>query len=306
MKTAKNCRALAALLLCALMAFTLTGCGGSDSSASAEPAKLNFSDEVKNIQALDGRSVTLTGYMATLSPLSGEYIYLMNMPYQSCPFCIPNTTQLANTMAVYAEKGGKFEYTDRPVKINGTLEVGDFTDEYGYQYGYRIADASYEVVDLSDVSEDYALYQSLAEDGVIADIYSMFDYLFFVCQWTEYQGTGVDESGNQITYFLYPGDVTAALQDDGAYGYATQSSEDYFPTLVERVKAVGGDRLQDLVDVLNAAQEAEQYARAQLDGGAYRYDETTDKYTLNESDQLCQAYSDVYLKFDEWLAKYQL
>ena len=302
----KNRRILAALALCVALALTLSACGNSSSTASAEVTKLNFSDAMDDLRALDGKAVTLTGYMATLSPLSGEYIYLMNMPYQSCPFCIPNTTQLANTIAVYAAKGASFEYTDRPVQINGKMEIGDYTDEYGYQYSYRIVDASYEVVDLSDVSSDYALYQSLAEDGVIADIYAMFDYLFFVCQWTEYQSGYTDESGNQISYFLYPGDVENILQDDGPYGYASQTNEDYFPSLIRRVEAISADGLADLVAVLNAAQEAEQYARGQLTAGSYTYDQETDKYTLNESEQLYDNYSAVYLQFDEWLAKYEL
>ena len=301
----RNRRILAALALCVALALVLTACG-SKSAASAEVTKLNFSDAMDDLRKLDGRAVTLTGYMATLSPLSGEYIYLMNMPYQSCPFCIPNTTQLANTIAVYAASGASFEYTDRPVKIVGKMEIGDYTDEYGYQYSYRIVDASCEVVDLSDVSADYALYQSLAEDGVIADIYAMFDYLFFVSQWTEYQGGGVDESGNQVTYNLYPGDVEHYLEDDGPYGYAAQASEDYFPGLIRRVEAISADGLTDLVEVLDAAREAEQYARDQLAGGNYAYDAEADKYTLDESEQLYNNYRAVYAQFDEWLAKYEL
>ena len=301
----RNRRILAALALCAALALALTACGGK-SAASAEVTKLNFSDAMEDLRNLDGKTVTLTGYMATLSPMSGEYIYLMNMPYQSCPFCIPNTTQLANTIAVYAASGSSFEYTDRPVKIVGKMEIGDYTDEYGYQYSYRIADASCEVVDLSDVSADYALYQSLAEDGVIADIYAMFDYLFFVSQWTEYQGGGVDESGNQVTYNLYPGDVEHYLEDDGPYGYAAQASEDYFPGLIRRVEAISADGLTDLVEVLDAAREAEQYARDQLASGNYAYDAGADKYTLDESEQLYNNYRAVYAQFDEWLAKYEL
>ena len=181
--------------LLAIAVMCLSGCGNSMKTATAQ--KLSFAESVSidSIKALDGKPVTITGYMATLSPLNGDYIYLMNLPYQSCPFCVPNTQQLANTMAVYAAKGTKFDYTDRPVKITGRMELGDFTDEYGYTYNYRIADAGYEVVDLSQVSSDYAMYQSLAEDGVIADVNSMFDYLLFVCQWTEYQGSGVDGNG---------------------------------------------------------------------------------------------------------------
>jgi hypothetical protein len=249
--------------------------------------KLSFAESVSidSIKALDGKPVTITGYMATLSPLNGDYIYLMNLPYQSCPFCVPNTQQLANTMAVYAAKGTKFDYTDRPVKITGRMELGDFTDEYGYTYNYRIADAGYEVVDLSQVSSDYAMYQSLAEDGVIADVNSMFDYLLFVCQWTEYQGSGVDGNGQQITYYLYPGDVENVLVDDGDYGYAAQANEDYFPGLISRVKNVGGDSLTELTEIIDDAQDLEQDARNELGEQRYSYDEAADKYILDNSDE---------------------
>ena len=154
------------ILLLVLARALLSGCGSKD----AEAAKLSFAESasIETIQKLNGKTVSLTGYMATLSPLEGDYIYLMNLPFQSCPFCVPNTQQLANTMAVYAAKGTKFDYTDRPVKITGRMDVGQYSDDYGYEYNYRIVDAKYEIVDLSQVSEEYALYQSLAEDGVIA------------------------------------------------------------------------------------------------------------------------------------------
>ena len=115
------------ILLAALAALGLSGCGGGE----AEARKLSFAESasLETLRALDGKRVTLTGYMATLSPLSGAYIYLMNLPYQSCPFCVPNTQQLANTMAVYAPEGSKFEYTDRPGAMGvvaSALAVGSF------------------------------------------------------------------------------------------------------------------------------------------------------------------------------------
>ena len=126
-------RILSLILLLSLLTLSLAGCGGSNAE---EISELKFADSTsfETIQALDGKKVTITGYMATLSPLSGDYIYLMNLPYQSCPFCVPNSTQLANTMAVYAASGVKFEFTDRPVKITGTMKIEDYTDEYGYFY----------------------------------------------------------------------------------------------------------------------------------------------------------------------------
>ena len=301
----KRFAALIALLIC--IALLASGCGSTKASSS-DPTKLSFADSASldALKALDGKPVTITGYMATLSPLSGEYIYLMNMPYQSCPFCVPNTNQLSNTMAVYASSGSKFEFTDRPVQINGTMRVQDKVDDYGYSYNYYIDDASYTAVDLSSISQEYALYQSLAEDGVIADVNAMFDYLMFVCQWTEYTSGYTDENGQEITYYLYPGDVTSILESDGLYGYATQSSPDYFPGLVSRVNAVSSTGLTELTDIISDAQAVEQYARAELDSGNYTYDAEADKYILTNDEELYNRFYEVYAAFSTWLTQYEL
>ena len=301
----KKFAALIALLVC--IALLATGCGGKEAS-SAEVTKLSFADSASldTLKALDGKNVTITGYMATLSPLNGEYIYLMNMPYQSCPFCVPNTNQLSNTMAVYAASGSKFEFTDRPVQISGTMRVADRVDDYGYSYNYYIDNASYTAVDLSSVSQEYALYQSLAEDGVIADVNAMFDYLMFVCQWTEYTSSYTDESGQQITFYLYPGDVTSILESDGLNGYATQASPDYFPGLISRVNAVSSTGLTELTDIIAAAQTVEQNARAELEAGNYTYDEAADKYTLTNDEELYNRFYEVYVAFSTWLTQYEL
>ena len=296
----KRLLALALCLACAL----LCGCGGS----GGEGTKLSFSESASldALTKLNGKAVTITGYMATLSPLSGEYMYLMNLPYQSCPFCVPNTQQLANTMAVYAKKGAEFSFTDRPIRVTGKLELGDFSDEYGYTYNYRVTDARYEVVDLSQVSEEYAMYQSLAEDGVIGDVNGMFDYLLFVCQWPDYQSGYTDENGQQITYSLYPGDAENILADDGPYGYAAQAADGYFPGLIDRVEAVGGQSLTALTDILSDAHALEQYARSELAQGHYTYDGAADKYALDNGEDLYDQFCEIYGRFSQWLTQYEL
>ena len=290
------------LLLC--LALLLCSCGKD----GAQATHLSFSEsaDLSTLNALNGKTVSITGYMATLSPLDGEYIYLMNMPYQSCPFCVPNTAQLANTMAVFAAKGAHFEFTDRPVQITGTLKVEDRVDDFGYSYNYYIADARYEIVDLSNVSAEYALYQSLAEDGVIADINAMFDYLLFVCQWPQYTNGYTDENGNEISYFLYPGDVENILADDGPYGYAAEAAVDYFPALIRRVEAISATGLDELTAIISDAQTLEQQARAELNAGNYTYDEAADQYALNDGEALYSRFQEVYLRFSSWLAEYEL
>ena len=285
----------------------LAGCSGAAPGEEGATA-LKFTDAVslETLTALDGKTVSIVGYMATLSPLSGKFLYLMNMPYQSCPFCAPNTAQLANTMAVYAPEGQTFGYTDQAIRVTGTLRIEDYTDEYGYVYNYRIADASYEIVDLAALSEDYALWQSIASDGVVAEINSMFDYLHFLCQWTEYQSGYTDDDGSEVVYFLYPGDVEMYLQDTGPYGYAQEAGEDYFPGLIERIRAISANDLEDLVTIVESAQQVAATALSELRAGNYTYDSAADKYALQKNAELYNALYDAYSQFALWLAKWEI
>lgn len=285
----------------------LAGCSGAAPGEEGATA-LKFTDAVslETLTALDDKTVSIVGYMATLSPLSGKFLYLMNMPYQSCPFCAPNTAQLANTMAVYAPEGQTFGYTDQAIRVTGTLRIEDYTDEYGYVYNYRIADASYEIVDLAALSEDYALWQSIASDGVVAEINSMFDYLHFLCQWTEYQSGYTDDDGSEVVYFLYPGDVEMYLQDTGPYGYAQEAGEDYFPGLIERIRAISANDLEDLVTIVESAQQVADTALAELRAGNYTYDSAADKYALQKNEELYNAWYDAYSQFALWLAKWEI
>jgi len=291
---------LLALTLC------LTACGKEENSNTV--TSLSFSDAVSfdRIEKLNGQKVTIIGYMATMSPISGKFMYLMNMPYQSCPFCLPNTTQLSNTMAVYAPDGKTFQYTDQAIQITGTMVIEDVVDEFGYTYNYRIADASYEVVDLSTISEEYALWQAIATDGIVNELSAMFDYLHFLCQWTEYTSSYVDENGETVTFNLYAGDVLHYLEDDGPYGYADKRATSYFPGLISRIRAISADGLEDLVAIVEAAQKQADIALADLDGGAYTYDEATDKFTLNNNDTLYDQFYEVYYQFSDWLTRWEL
>ena len=190
------------------------------------------------------------------------------------------------------------------MQITGRLELGDFTDEYGYTYNYRIVDATSQTVDLSKVSEDYALYEALAADGVIGDVNGMFDYLMFVCDWPEYQGTMVDDNGLTVPYYLYPGDAENALADE--HTWAAQSAEGYFPGLIRRVEAVDKARLSDLTAILRDAAALEADARKALASGDCTYDESADQYALNDGQSFMNRFYEIYDRFSRWLTRYQL
>lgn len=301
-----NLKRIFAILLALALIIVASGC--SDQKASGEPAKLSFLDAVdlSTIEKLDGKPVTITGYMATVSPVSGKFMYLLNLPYQSCPFCVPNSLQLSNTMAVYAPGGKTFDYTEQAIEVTGRMKVEDYTDEYGYEYNYRIVDASYRIVDLSTVSEQYALWMSIASDGVVGELTKMLDYLYFVCQWTEYTSTMAGDDGSTITYYLYPGDAENYLKDDGPYGFASYRAEDYFDNLAARVSGISPTELQDLVKIIEDAHALEQYALSELAAGNYTFDEFADKYTLNDVQNLAGQFDEIYRRYSEWLGKWQV
>ncbi len=141
----------------------------NDDGVTVLKFKNTNSDEA--IKALNGKKVSITGYISTLSPLNGEFAYLMNMPYQSCPFCIPGTSEISNTLAIYAGNKSKIKFTDEPVTVVGTLETGDFTDGFGYQYGVRLNNVTVSKADVDKLSAAVKQYNLLAENGVVGQIY---------------------------------------------------------------------------------------------------------------------------------------
>lgn len=260
--------------------------------------RLTFSDSISVdvIGALNGREVVITGYMATLSPVSGKFMYLMNLPYQSCPYCKPNTSELSNTMAVYAPEGKTFDFTDGPVKVTGILETGDFTDEFGYEYNYRIKDAAWEKIEAAALSGNILLWQRITEEGLATDIYSMFDYLDFMCRWTEYTAKfdGVNESP------LYPADVASFKKNQ----FKVEDSEKYFEDLKSRAVAIDGTELKGLSDIIDEGKALEKRAEEEIASSNFTYDSSTDKYTLINYEEMSAAAADLYQRFAAWLERF--
>ena len=283
-------------LLMLLCCFCLASCGGK----SGETVRLTFADSINmsRIRALSGSTVEIVGYMATVSPVSGKYIYLMNLPYQSCPYCVPNTQQLSNTIAVYARSGDKFEFYDGPINVTGTLETGDFSDEYGYTYGYRIANAVYSKVDSKEASEKLALWERISNAGIAADVYSMFDYIDFECNWPNYRGK--DKDGT--SFYLYPADV--AFYEERQF--TAQSAEGFFPGLIKRAEAIGDGRMAELIQMIKDGQTLCEKAVSEREAGNYRYDQEADKYTLNNGADMMQEAQALYTRYALWLENFSL
>ncbi|MCQ2385312.1 MAG: hypothetical protein MJ078_01355, partial [Clostridia bacterium] len=195
------------LSLIILFVFSLTSCGGD---APGDAVSLRFRDALRYeyLKSLDGKTVSMKGYMASSSPVDGSFFFLMNLPYQNCPFCKPNTAELSNTMEVYP--AAAVPYTEEPITVTGKLEVAadqsrPFTDRFGYTFCFRIVNAKVERVEKSQQNP----IEQLAENGLLADLYKMYDFVHFTCAWpTYYVNSFTNAEGEYVEgYYLFPADA---------------------------------------------------------------------------------------------------
>jgi len=266
-------------------------------------------NSIEDMKKHNGERVSVMGYMSTLSAVDGSFIYLMDAPYQSCPYCIPNTTQLSNTIAIYAEEGKKFEFTDLLIRVEGTLEFGKYEDEYEFKYDYRIKDATYTAVRAEDLTKEQRLWQQLAATGVLSEIFNgMFNYVDFTCNWTRYSMNF--ESGRD---YLYPPDAIFLIETDGKqfnYGY----KDTYFSDLVAKVKSVDAETFAELIEYIEAAEQLTKDAIAALRAGEYElvteyYDTFGDgrnQYRLINHESFQKRMDDIFYGLSAWNSDWTL
>lgn len=305
------------LMLCLVLVCPLLfACGG-------DYTKLSFKSTLSYdyLKTLDGTPVTINGYIATSSPVDGSFIFLMNMPYQSCPFCVPNTTELSNTIEVYPKGSSRFEYTASAVTVKGVLEVAPsvdqfFVDRYGYKFNFKIVNAEYDILKSEDMNADFAVWEKFANSGVIDELYKMYDYLDFVCKWNDYFiDNRTDDKGNVIKGFYFNASDAKSYITKGALSYG--SEEGYFDDLISKVEAIDKTAFSQLVDNIRQAEALAKVAVNKLNNG--EYSTTTDKptyiekfdtydyiYTIHGGEELKNQLNNIYAGFENWLGSWEL
>ena len=326
MKIKINYIKITAFLLTLILALSATvACDQQSNNHASDPSnitKLSFkaASGYDYLKTLDGTMVTISGYMATSSPVDGSFMFLMNLPYQSCPFCVPNTSQLSNTMEIYPKAGDSFAFTNQAIRVVGKLEVSEsedqpFTDMYGYEFCCKIVDATYTIIKAEDLSEDLALWQEIAGTDVINEIYRMYDYVNFLCAWdTYYVNSFTNESGELVPgYYLYASDAERFIYTDGAqYNYGYQ--EGYFDSIVTKIEQIDPTAFSDLVANVRKAEALAQKALGELQNGnytsKYQYVEmfgTEDYvYTLTNGAELTAEMKAIYMEFSNWLGSWEM
>ena len=304
------------IVLCLVaLSLTFSACGDEEDDYT----KLSFKSTLKYdyLSELNDEKVTINGYIATSSPPNGSFIFLMNMPYQSCPFCKPNTTELSNTIEVYPKDGEKFSYTASAVKVKGTLKVAPegqpFTDPYGYTFSFKIVDAEYEVLTSEEMGENFGLWEKFSKSGVVDKIYQMQNYVDFLCRWNEYYVNPYTGSDGKTYggFYLYDSDAKRALESgDKKYG----TDPEYFNNLVKEIEAIDPSAFKDLVANIRQAEALAKIAYDKLYNGEYtkeyKYAERFDKYdyiyTITGGDELKSQCEEMYIGFESWLADWEL
>ena len=134
--------------------------------------QIRFSDLVSlsDLEEYNNKTVTAIGYLSPITSYDGSFGYLMNLPYQTCPYCMPSDTKITNTISIFAPKGKKIDFTEAAIMVRGTLKLEPYTDSYGYSYNYRIVDVTIEEVDTSELGEKITLYNKLAEKEILTNL----------------------------------------------------------------------------------------------------------------------------------------
>lgn len=319
----KSITAVLAIIMMVSAVVSMVSCDENNAEDAKDATLISFKagSSYQFLKSLNGKKVTINGYIGSSSDIKGKSLFLMNLPNQSCPFCKPNTSELANTMEVYPKSGKKFDYKDydssRVVRVVGTLVVADegkyFTDDYGYEFSFKIVDATYSFLKSSEMSESMTLAKKLTDMGLESSINSMFEYVHFTCAWNTYTSGVRNEDGSyKQAWYLYPSDAENYIKQEKAqfnYGYV----DGYFDGLIRQVRAVDAEKLEDLVKIIENARVLAQKGLDELANGNYtsEYKDITIGdfsgkeyvYTLNNGEELYNEWEALYY---EWQGYFEL
>jgi hypothetical protein len=158
------------------------------------------------------------------------------------------------------------------------------------------------------MSDELRLWQQLASTDVIGEIYTMFEYVNFVCFWPTYTATFSEGKD-----YLYPTDALGFIETEGAqfnYGFR----EGYFDGLIATVKGVNETAFSDLVAILENARALSDRAYGELKNGNYTvvpeystsFKDGRQQYRLTASEELSSEMEAIYTAFANWIAGWEL
>ena len=131
---------------------------GVPAAASAGPATLDFEEIYGAVgvlgltfsdkaQGLAGGAVTMRGFMAPPLKAEARFFVLTSIPTALCPFCSSDADWPDNIVVVYLHERQTFVQFNAPIQVNGTLEMGSWTDpDTGFVSLLRLREAEFRTV----------------------------------------------------------------------------------------------------------------------------------------------------------------
>ncbi len=295
---------ISVLLAVLTVLFCFTACGGH---ASVQGNTLRFTNRVKDMQKLEGQEVELTGYMSTLMPDKDYFFYLSSTPYNDEPFSGDHSSELADTIAVYAKPEEGFTYTDELITVTGILVFEDITDSVGYSYSYRIKNASVAAASEENLSKDAKKWQQLTQAGVVAELDKMFAYLEFVCKWPTLTMT-VDGESRYLSGSVARYNVGG---ESSSFGYGAE--EGYFDSIIQSIKNLDEKAFSELVEIVETAQSLSDKALTALRNGEYSsvaeysgiFSDGRQQYALND-ESIKAEFDALEEDYEAWLQEQKL
>jgi hypothetical protein len=133
LKTARLIGALAAsaMLAIAVLPARAVEPGGNflkfgEMYSSASSLGLALSEK---LLSLNGKSVVMEGFMAPPLKPTLRFFVLTSVPMAICPFCSTDADWPNDIVLVFLRKEAAALPFDRPIRVEGTLELGTKTDE---------------------------------------------------------------------------------------------------------------------------------------------------------------------------------
>jgi len=291
---------ISALCVLVLIMTCLVGCTSKQENAPVEGNTLRFTNLVENMKSLDGQTVSITGYMCkTLSSEEGV-IYLMSAPCRKAPFIGDNSAELADTLAIKLRDKDSAVFTEKLITVEGTLVFEEYTDIRGYTYSYYIKDAAYTVADADKLGGKAKEWQQLTASGVTEKMNRMYEYLYFICNWSSMTAVVNGESKYTDPYMaLYN------IENEGAIFYYG-CEEGYFSSLKEKIESLDGD-FASLISNVEKAKSLSEKALSALENGEYTLAEDgSGMYVHKNGDEIKNEYAVLYSEYSDWLTGWSL
>lgn len=86
-----------------------------------------------------GKKVEVLGYMSLLTPYNTDYFYLSETTVGCCPYCGEVEVNMYELLKVYyPSKERRMPFTTKPIRVQGSLEVGELFAEEELQSVFRL------------------------------------------------------------------------------------------------------------------------------------------------------------------------